>query len=525
MSTGNSWRIELRELNAAAPGVAAFRRVAGDSEAVWLDSSLQSSAHYARTFSILCPAGGPLSTVVSVQVAGGSSLSPDANSFHFHSSNPLSEQLETALSAADSASSASPTVFDLLQLGLDLVDVSAEQGANPSGFNLGWVGAFGYELKHHVDGVRQSPTAVCTPHRSVHPDALLMLADRALITDHAERKTYLLVLTSDDPAHSAIAAAQSAWLDWAEDVVQELAAQPESAAAPTEPVQREPGTEPEPELTFHADHSHADYVDAVLQAQAHIADGDSYEVCLTTTVEGPALPDPFTVYQRMRQTSPVPYGAYIHLAGIHVSSASPERFFQVDEQGRVSAKPIKGTRARSEDAGEDERWRRELGESSKDRAENLMIVDLLRNDLSAVAVPGSVRVPKLFAVESYSHVHQLVSTVEATLAPGHTAVDVLRVAFPGGSMTGAPKIRTMELIEQLEHRARGLYSGSIGWFAFGGAADQSITIRTVVSDSERSTFGVGGAIVVDSTPEGEWEEVQVKSRALLQALRGRWQQH
>ena len=507
----------MRELNAAAPGVAAFRRVAGDSEAVWLDSSLQSSAHYARTFSILCPAGGPLNTVVSVQVAGGSSLFPDANSFHFHSSNPLSEQLETALNTADSASSASSTVFDLLQLGLDLVDAPAEQGSNPSGFNLGWVGAFGYELKHHVDGVRQSPTAVRTPHRSVHPDALLMLADRALITDHAECKTYLLVLTSDDPAHSAIAAAQSAWLDWAEDVVRELAGPPELTEH-TEAIA-------EPELKFHADHSHTDYVDAVLQAQAHIADGDSYEVCLTTTVEGPALPDPFTVYQRMRQTSPVPYGAYIHLAGIHVLSASPERFFQVDEQGRVSAKPIKGTRARSEDAGEDERWRRELGESSKDRAENLMIVDLLRNDLSAIAVPGSVRVPKLFAVESYSHVHQLVSTVEAMLAPGQTAVDVLRVAFPGGSMTGAPKIRTMELIEQLEHRARGLYSGSIGWFAFGGAADQSITIRTVVADSERSTFGVGGAIVVDSTPEGEWEEAQVKSRALLQALRGRWEQH
>ena len=529
----NAWRVELREVDAAAPGVAAFRRIVvkgGESaaqEGIWLDSSLQQSEHYGRTFSILCPADGPLNSLVRLWItdapaadvaAGCSSFSSDATSWSITGDNPVAEHLRSCLHATSS-------VFDVLRAGLELVEAGSgeAQGANPSGFNLGWVGAFGYELKHHCDVIRQSPTSVSRPHRSEYPDAMLMLADRAVITDHAESRSYVLALTSDDPAFSEVAAQQWEWMDWVEAVIREVAAagSEEQLNTHASAAKAIPSCAP---AVYRFDHSREEYFECVRRAQASIAAGDTYELCLTTTAEGPALEDPFTTYQQLRAISPVPYGAYMSLAETHVLSVSPERFLKVTEEGTISAKPIKGTRGRSDDAVTDSAWRRDLETNPKDRAENLMIVDLLRNDLSVVAAPGSVRVPTLFGVESYSHVHQLVSTVEAQLAEGHSAIDVLAAAFPGGSMTGAPKVRTMELIETLERRARGLYSGCIGWMSFAGAADFSITIRTVVGNERASTFGVGGAIVADSTPEGEWDEVVVKSQALLQGLQATRQQ-
>lgn len=529
----SAWRVKLREVDAAAPGVAAFRRIVGNGgesaaqEGIWLDSSLQQSEHYGRTFSILCPADGPLNSLVRLWItdapasdvaAGRSSFSSDATSWSITGNSPVAEHLRSCVNAPSS-------VFHVLRAGLELVGSGSgeAQGANPSGFNLGWIGAFGYELKHHCEVIRQSPTAVPRPHRSEYPDAMLMLADRAVITDHAESRSYILALTSNDPAHSEVAAQQREWMNWVETVIRELASagsaeQPDAHASAAE------ATPSSSSAVYRFDHSREEYFECVRSAQASIAAGDTYELCLTTTAEGPALEDPFATYQQLRATSPVPYGAYINLAGTHVLSASPERFLKVTEEGTISAKPIKGTRGRSDDAVLDGAWRRDLETNSKDRAENLMIVDLLRNDLSVVAAPGSVRVPTLFGVESYSHVHQLVSTVEAQLAEGYSAVDVLAAAFPGGSMTGAPKVRTMELIEALERRARGLYSGCIGWMSFAGAADLSITIRTVVGNERASTFGVGGAIVADSTPEGEWDEVVVKSQALLQGLHATRQQ-
>ncbi len=227
--------------------------------------------------------------------------------------------------------------------------------------------------------------------------------------------------------------------------------------------------------------------------------------------------------------------------GLHVLSASPERFLRIRRAPAASpdavttaptgttpgplfveAKPIKGTRPRGTGA-EDERWRRELQSSEKDRAENLMIVDLLRNDLAKICRPGSVRVPELFAVESYSHVHQLVSTITGELdgGAGADAVDCLAACFPGGSMTGAPKVRSMELLEDLEGTARGLYSGAIGWLSPTGEADLSITIRTLIDNGRESSFGGGGASVADSDPEAEWQEILVKASALLEALDAR----
>jgi para-aminobenzoate synthetase component I len=265
--------------------------------------------------------------------------------------------------------------------------------------------------------------------------------------------------------------------------------------------------------------THRGYLDAVARVRDYIVAGDIFQANLSQRLQAPLVEPPFELYRRLRQRNPAAFAAYLDFDEIRVLSASPERFLRLDEHARhVETRPIKGTRPRGLGPMHDAALGRALSESDKDRAENVMIVDLLRNDLSRVCRPGTVRVPELFALEHHPTVHHLVSTVVGELDPAADAVDLLRAAFPGGSITGAPKVRAMEIIAELEPSRRGVYCGSIGYLSVTGAMDTSIVIRTYLALRERVYFQAGGGIVADSDPELEYRETLDKARALIAAL-------
>ena len=261
------------------------------------------------------------------------------------------------------------------------------------------------------------------------------------------------------------------------------------------------------------------YPAAVREVVEYILRGDVFQVNLSQRFEGPAPGDPLELYRRLRDITPSPFGAFLDFGDGFLVSASPERFLSYDPATRmVETRPIKGTRPRGGSIEEDERLRAELASSEKDRAENVMIVDLLRNDLSRVCASGSVQVPALLALESHPTVHHLVSTVTGRLEAGRTMVDLVHATFPGGSITGAPKIRAMEIIAELEPTVRGPYTGSLGYWSLSGAMDTSIVIRSFVIVDDRAYFHAGGGIVADSDPRAEYQETLDKADALIRAL-------
>ncbi len=285
----------------------------------------------------------------------------------------------------------------------------------------------------------------------------------------------------------------------------------------------EDGDEPEPEYPFLRSNFPRDgYLRAVERAIEYIRAGDIYQVCLSQRFEARAAgAGPLALYERLRRVSPAPFMACLRdAAGRAVLSASPERFLAVRGR-RVETRPIKGTRPRGRTPPEDAALGRELVESRKDAAELAMIVDLERNDLGRAALPGSVRVSRPRALESFPAVHHLVATVEADLRPGVGPCDLLRAAFPGGSVTGCPKVRAMEIIDELEPTRRSVYCGAIGYLGRDADLDLAIAIRTALVDGDRATFQAGGAVTADSDPAAEFEETLVKARALARALRGR----
>jgi para-aminobenzoate synthetase component 1 len=276
-----------------------------------------------------------------------------------------------------------------------------------------------------------------------------------------------------------------------------------------------------PRLGIRSSFTHREYVEAVARVREYIFAGDIFQTNLSQRFEAPIEEPPWTLYRRLRTRNAAPFAAYLDFPEALVLSASPERFLRVDVSGHVETRPIKGTRPRGLGPEHDAALGVVLTESAKDRAENLMIVDLMRNDLSRVCSPGSVRVAELFALEHYATVHHLVSTVVGRLTEGTDALDLLRASFPGGSITGAPKMRAMEIIAELEPSQRGVYCGSIGYWSVTGAFDTSIAIRTAVVLGDRICFSAGGGIVADSDPEQEYRETLDKARGIIDALETR----
>ena len=263
------------------------------------------------------------------------------------------------------------------------------------------------------------------------------------------------------------------------------------------------------------------YEATVEGALAYIRAGDIYQVNLSQRFAVPCTDDPFDVYLRLRSESPAPFAAFINYPDFSVLSSSPERFLHYrPEDRRIETRPIKGTRPRGRDEVSDRALARELLQSEKDRAENIMIVDLLRNDLGRIAQIGSVNVTDLLELETFAGVHHLVSTIEARLRPDRDVVDLLRAAFPGGSITGAPKIRAMQIIDELEPVSRGVYTGAIGFMRMSGEMDLNIAIRTIVMKDGTASFSVGGGIVADSDPAMEYDETLHKAAGMIRALGG-----
>lgn len=260
------------------------------------------------------------------------------------------------------------------------------------------------------------------------------------------------------------------------------------------------------------------FLQAVTRIREHIAAGDVFQVNLTHRLSAPLVGSAWEFYRRLRRVNPAPCSAFLDGGDWAIASASPERFLRVTPDGQVETRPIKGTRPRGRTWQEDDALAGELCTSEKDRAEHVMIVDLLRNDLSRVCALGTVRVPALCVLESYATVHHLVSTITGRLAAGRDALHLLAAAFPGGSITGAPKIRAMEIIAALEPVARGVYCGAIGYVSATGAMDSSIAIRTCVVRGGTVHFGVGGGVVADSDPEAEYRETLDKAWGMVAAL-------
>lgn len=440
----------------------------GGEYAFWLDSS-RPDGDTAR-FSVMGDASGPLARVASADVSSRT----------------------VTLRSADDTQVVSARFLDWLDR--DLQATRTEVPDLPFDFALGWVGYLGYELKAECGGE--------AAHRSEHADAVMVFADRAVVLDHATRTTYLLALAEgpDDTAART-------WLRATADVLASVAG-------------IAPAADPAPaQLTgLGLRHGRDAYLRLISRCQEEIAAGETYEVCLTNRAEVRGELDPWEGYRFLRRTSPAPYGALLDFGSLSVLSTSPERFLRVTADGVVESRPIKGTRPRGATPAEDAELVADLRSNEKDRAENLMIVDLARNDLGRHAEIGSVEA-EVFRVETYATVHQLTSRIRARLRAGRTAVDCVRSSFPPGSMTGAPKIRTMQLIDAFEAGPRGVYSGAVGYFSLTGAADLSVVIRTVLVTPGRVQYGVGGAVIALSDPADEFEETAVKAAPLL-ALTG-----
>jgi para-aminobenzoate synthetase component I len=389
--------------------------------------------------------------------------------------------------------------FTVLEAELAAFHTSPSHGPVP--FLGGVVGYLGYGLAHHLERLpRRHPPAAL-------PDMVMTFHDLVLAFDHREHRCWLCASGLPEPTGSLRQHRAGARVAQAEARL----AQP----ARIRDVWMGCDSEWRPDL------DRSRYEDAVATVLGYIRAGDIFQANVTTSFRAPKPEGMagFDLYLALRRRSPAPFGAFLSWGGGEaLLSASPERFLSLDSAGRIETRPIKGTRPRGSSPEADRAEAEALRASVKDRAENLMIVDLMRNDLGRVAATGSVAVPSLWAVESFASVHHLVSEVTARLRPGLGPIDLLRAAFPGGSVTGAPKIRAMEIIEEVEMAARGAYCGAVAWIGFDGAMDSSIIIRTLSVSADEVIAQAGGGIVADSEPAAEYDEMRLKIAPLLAAF-------
>ncbi|MEQ1813741.1 MAG: aminodeoxychorismate synthase component I [Candidatus Nitrotoga sp.] len=382
--------------------------------------------------------------------------------------------------------------FDLLRLMLNSkINAAGDYGQmNDTPFAGGALGYWGYDLARRY--ISLPDFAQDNEHL---PDMAIGIYDWAIVLDHLQ--------------HTAQLVSQHRY--------------PGTAQRLPQIVKRLQNNKTAPQAAFNvrgridSNFNRVTYESAFNIAQQYLRDGDCYQVNLAQRYVAAASGDALEAYLALRQLSPSPYSAFMSLPQLQILCASPECFLKV-HNGLVETKPIKGTRPRNNDPLQDKRMAMELQQSEKDRAENLMIVDLLRNDLGKCCVPGSVQVPKLFEVESYAQVHHLVSTVTGKLAPNQDAISLLKNCFPGGSITGAPKQRAMQIIEQIEPNRRGIYCGTIGYIGYDGNMQTNIVIRTLVYAQGTIRYWAGGGLVADSNADAEYQETLDKTSAMLKLL-------
>ena len=424
----------------------------------------------------------------------------------------------------------------LRNLHLDYHPVMSEKRPPGGPFQSGLIGYFGYETGYAIEVLPD------TGEDDLQlPDLAFMVVDEVLCHDHSTGETTLSIIDRGD--------ADSVLKDWRASLATfeaDAGVRRTGCHTPDSPGRLEgSGARRAEDPGSRASRSHGwrrpaspgsggmasgpsdvrahfnreSYCTAVQKCRTHIFAGDVFEVCLTHRLEMDLPGNPWELYGILREINPAPFAAWLRFPGFQVVSASPERFLRLGDDRTAESRPIKGTRPRGADPTQDKQLRDDLANSTKDRAENVMIVDLVRNDLGRVAQIGSVEVPELQVIEEYATVFQMVSTVRARLREDRDSFDLVRACFPGGSMTGAPKIEAMKIIDAIEPVKRGIYSGAIGYFDHSGVMDLSIVIRTIVCQDGRVTFGVGGAVVADSDPADEYQETLDKAKALIAAVR------
>lgn len=483
--TSNKWferkkclRLRVRELKQDVPFENIFQfQYSNKNNVIWLDTSKVVDG-FSR-FSYLGCLEGTFSYAVHYNVNGKQlKIVKDNKEYHYNES-----------------------IFDFLERQLTNITLQQMDDVDyPFEFRCGFAGYFGYEMK--------ADCGYETEFESKYPDSVMFFLDRLIVFDHIERKLYLAALTDENTE-----AETEEWFDKTESVLRAC----DFGEKTSQDIEQMP--ESSDSFPYRFARNHDQYIKDIQMCFKKIYDGESYEICLTNTMYCDVDMDPVKYYMHLRDLNPAPYGCYMKFDDVAVLSTSIERFVKITKTGIAETRPMKGTCKRSPNPEIDAQLKNELENDEKNQSENLMICDLCRNDLGRVCKVGSVRVDKLMTVETYATVHQMTSTICGVLEDGVSCIDCIKSLFPGGSMTGAPKKRTLEIIDKLEHKARGIYSGAIGYISLDGAVDLDIVIRTAILTPEHVEIGVGGAITALSDAEEEYKEILLKGEALIRALK------